>query len=99
MGVLVQQVGGIIAVGKAVEGSLTLTSEMEKVDEEGLEVREERKSEMACLNGALMKKRERWEPLILLEPSCASRFACVSGRLFKYYFKLNLRCIFAHDLK
>lgn len=81
MGVLVQQVGGIIAVGKAVVGSLTLTSEMEKVDGEGLEVREERRSEMAYLNGALMKKRERWEPLILLEPLCASRFACDSSNM------------------
>lgn len=66
-------------VGTAVVGSLTLTSETEKVDGEGLEVREERKIEMACLSGALMKKRGRWEPLILPGPSCASRFACDSG--------------------
>lgn len=78
MGVLVQPVGGITAVGKAVVGSSTLTSEMEKADVEGLEVRGERKSEMACLSGAPMKKKGRWVPLILLEPSCASRFACLS---------------------
>ncbi len=39
---------------------------------------------MACLSGALMKKKGRWEPLILLEPSCALRFACLSTLLCKY---------------
>lgn len=83
MGVLVQQVGGITAVGMAVVGSLILTSEMEKVDVEGLEVREERTIEMACLSGAPMKKKGKWEPLILLEPSCALRFACLTMLFFK----------------
>lgn len=68
-------------MGKAVGGSLTLISVMEKVDGGEQEAREERTSETACLSGALMKKRARWEPLILLEPSCASRFVCVSVSL------------------
>lgn len=79
MVVLVQQVGGIMAAEMAVVENLTSTFVMERMDEEGLEVREERKIEMAYLSGALMKKRERWEPSTLPEPSCASRFACVYG--------------------
>lgn len=73
MAVPVQQAGGSM-VRFAVE-SLTLTSGTEGVREEGgeLEVKEQRRTEMVCRSGALMKKMERWAPSTPLEHLCPSR--------------------------
>lgn len=73
MVVPVQQAGGSM-VRFGVE-SLTLTSGMEGVREEGgePEVKGQRKRETDCQSGALMKKMERWVPLTLLEHLCLSR--------------------------
>lgn len=70
----VQQAGGSMVV-RFGEESLTLTSGMAGVKEEGgeREVKEQRKRETDCQSGALMKKMERWEPSTLLELSCQSR--------------------------
>lgn len=70
MVVPVQQAGGSMV--RFAAGSLTLTSGMEEVREEGgePEVKEQRKSATDYRSGALMKKMERWVPLTPLERSC-----------------------------
>lgn len=69
----VQQAGGSMA--RSDEESLTLISGTEGLKEEGgeQEVKEQRKREMDCQSGALMKKMVRWEPSTLLALSCPSR--------------------------
>lgn len=76
MVVLARLAGGNIPVlVKFAARSLTLTFEMEgtREGEEEQAVKEQRTTETVCQSGALTRKMEKWELLILLERSCVLR--------------------------